>query len=415
MIVHRFLAWVQSAPPAARAAGTAALARVFLESDLDPVERADAEAALMLALDDPDDRVRGALADALRTSADAPRAIVVALAADKPEIACKVLASSPLVSEAELIHHLATGGEQVQSAIAQRFELPAPVAAALAEVGEKAALVALARNGSAVIPDFALARMVDRHGEEAALRDALLQRPDLSLSARQALAAKLTRQLNEDHGHSSGIGRGDDLPGEAAERATLSLAASASEDDLVELAQHLRRSGQLTARLLLRAMVLGHTDLAAALVSELSGIDRRRAAGLLSGSRGAGFAAVYRKAGLPARLERVFVEVVDAHREILKRDGFIMGPRLAREVAARVLERCAVLSQPGFETLGVMLRRIEAEAAREDARQRHQARAVEDWSREMVRAALAHDGSAAGIVLSEARVEVSRTVRSEAA
>jgi uncharacterized protein (DUF2336 family) len=415
MIVHRFLAWVQSAPPAARAAGTAALARVFLESDLDAAERADAEAALMLALDDPDDGVRAALADALRMSADAPRAIVVALAADKPEIACKVLGSSPLVSEAELIHHLATGGPEVQAAIAQRFELAAPVAAALAEVGEKPALLALARNVSVAIPSFALARMVERHGDEAALREALLQRPDLSLSVRQALAAKLTRQLHEGHALPSMIGRGDDLPGEAAERATLTLAATASEEDLAELARHLRQSGQLTARLLLRAMVLGHMDLAAALVAELSGIDRRRASGLLSGSRGAGFAAVYRKAGLPARLERVFVEVVDAHREILKRDGFTMGPRLARDVAARVLEHCAVLSQPGFETLGMMLRRIEAEAAREDARQRHQARAVEDWSKAMVRAALGHDSTARDSGVLDTRVEVTLTDKSEAA
>jgi uncharacterized protein (DUF2336 family) len=415
MIVHRFLAWVLSAPPAARAAGTAALTRVYLESDLDPVERADAEAALMLALDDPDDGVRSALAEALRVSPDAPPAIVVALAADKPEIACKVLASSPLVSEAELIHHLATGEESIQTAIAQRFELSAPVAAALAEVGERAALIALARNGSADIPAFALARMAERHGDDADLREALLQHPDLSLSVRQALAAKLSRQLHEGDALSGVIGRGDDLSGEASERATLTLAVSASEDELAELARHLRRSGQLTARLLLRAMVLGHMDLAAALVAELSGIDLARARGMLAGSRGAGFAAVYRKAGLPASLERVFVEVVEAHREILKRDGLAMGPRLARDVAARVLERCAVLSQPGFETLGVMMRRIEAEAAREDARQRHQARAIEDWSRAMVQAALAYDPTSRDIGASETIVEVTRIDRSAAA
>ncbi len=53
------------------------------------------------------------------------------------------------------------------------------MAAAIAEVAEAEAVVALATNPSAQIPAFSLARMVERHGDDPAMRDALMARDDL--------------------------------------------------------------------------------------------------------------------------------------------------------------------------------------------------------------------------------------------
>ena len=100
MIVRQFLQWVRTAEAAERAEATSALARAYLYSDLTPDDRAAAEGAMILLLDDPSPLVRFALADALGASADAPAAVVHALVNDQPDIA--VVRAGALAAAARL-------------------------------------------------------------------------------------------------------------------------------------------------------------------------------------------------------------------------------------------------------------------------------------------------------------------------
>src|ERR1700738_3947602 len=135
MIVRQFLQWVRTAPAADRADATSALARAYLYSDLSTDDRVAAEGAMLMLLDDVSPLVRGALAQALAGSAEAPPAVVLALVGDLPEIAAVVLERSPLLIDADLVDHVGAGASWAQAAIARRRPLPRPVAAALAEVG----------------------------------------------------------------------------------------------------------------------------------------------------------------------------------------------------------------------------------------------------------------------------------------
>src|SRR5881409_927814 len=74
--------WVRNAPAAERGDATAALARAYLYSALSPDDRAAAEGALIMLLDDPSPLVRAALAKALAFSEFAPPAVILGLAAD---------------------------------------------------------------------------------------------------------------------------------------------------------------------------------------------------------------------------------------------------------------------------------------------------------------------------------------------
>ena len=91
MIVRHFLQWVRTATAGERADATSALARALLFSDLSRDDRIAAEGALVMLLDDPSPLVRGAMAEALASSADAPPAVILALASDQPDIAAIVL------------------------------------------------------------------------------------------------------------------------------------------------------------------------------------------------------------------------------------------------------------------------------------------------------------------------------------
>ena len=76
MIVRQFLHWLRNAPPGERAEATSALARAYLHSDLSESDRAAAEGAMIMLLDDPSPLVRQALAEVFAGSEHAPPHVI---------------------------------------------------------------------------------------------------------------------------------------------------------------------------------------------------------------------------------------------------------------------------------------------------------------------------------------------------
>ena len=187
MIVRQFLQWMRTAAAAERGEATAALARAYLYSDLSSDDRAAAEGALIMLLDDPSPLVRADLARALAFSENSPPAVILGLAADQPEIASWVLEHSPLLLDADLVDAVATGEARTQTAIANRSDLPCSVAAAIAEVGCAEACLVLIENPTASIAAFSLDRLIARFGHLAVIREAMLQREDLPAITRHVL------------------------------------------------------------------------------------------------------------------------------------------------------------------------------------------------------------------------------------
>ena len=369
MIVRQFLHWIRTAPAGERAAATSALARAYLFSDLNPDDRAAAEGAMIMLLDDVSPLVRRALAEALGSSQTAPPAVVQALAADQPDIAVIVIERSPLFIDADLVDLVATGAPSVQAAIARRVPLQCAVAAALAEVGSAESCLELLENPDAEIAQFSIDRMVERFGHVAAIREALFARDDLPAPTRHALVSKLSTTLADfvaardwlDTEHAQRVAQ------EACEKATSALAASTPADDAQPLIRHLCASGQLTAGLILRGLLSGNIAMFEQALAELSGVPLARVRGFVHDNRGAGFRAIFDRAGLPPSTWPAFRAAVEAMREArhLAEPG---ASGLRRRMVERVLTGCERAEIGEIEPLLTLLRRFATEAAREEAR-----------------------------------------------
>jgi uncharacterized protein (DUF2336 family) len=370
MIVRDFLDWIRSAPAGKRAEATGALARAYLYSGLSYEDAAAAEGALLMLLDDPSPLVRQALADALAASAQAPPAIMLTLAADQPQIAAPVLALSPLLVDADLVDAVATGGGVVQAAIASRAFLPRAVAAAIAEVGTAESCLVLLENSDADIAPFSIDRVVARYGHLAVIREALLARQDVSTTTRLTLVTKLSETLTGfvtarqwiEPDHARRIAR------EACEKATIVLAAETSTRQMRPLVRHLRLSGQLTAGLILRALLSGNLVLFEEALAELADVPLERVASLVHDRGNAGFRALFDEARLPPSTYPAFKEAIEAMREgdLLSEPGG--AARLKRRMIERVLTRCEDEVPGELAPLLTLLRRFATEAAREEAR-----------------------------------------------
>jgi uncharacterized protein (DUF2336 family) len=381
MIVRQFLQWVRTAPAGERAEATGALARAFLYSDLPPEDRAAVEGAMITLIDDPSPLVRQALADTLASSPDAPHAVVHALASDQADIAAVVLARSPLFIDAELVDFVATGDCPLQAAIAARAPVQCAVAAAIAEVGAAEACLIAIENPYADIAPSSIDRIIERFGHLGAIREALLERADLPLAARQALVRLLSSKLADFVADRAWLARerADEVVREACEKATVTIAALGA-DDTRPLIRHLRVSGQLNAGLVLRALLSGNMAMFEDALAELSELPLARVQALVHGRGSAGFRAVFDKAGLPATTYVAFREALAAIREAELNgefsgeffgsfDSAVSGAsRLKRRMVERVLTSCERADLGDIEPLLILLRRFAAEAAREDAR-----------------------------------------------
>ncbi len=370
MIVRDFLQWVRTAPANSRAEATSALARAYLYSDLSADDLAAAEGAMLMLLDDPSPLVRRALADALAASPSAPPAVIIALAADQPQIAAPVYALSPLFVDADLVDAVATGAAAVQAAIANRAALPCSVAAAIAEVGSAESCLLLVENPTAELAPLSIDRIVERFGHLAAIRESLLLRDDVPAATRQTLVARLSATLA---GFVAGrawldADRAERIARDACEKATITIAAATPESELRPLIRHLCAGGQLTAGLILRALLSGNIALFEEAMAELTDLPLGRVSALVFDRGSVGFRALFDRAQLPASTYPAFKEAIEALREgvILHEPGG--ASRLRRRMIERVLTRCEDADVGELAPLLTLLRRFATEAAREEAR-----------------------------------------------
>jgi uncharacterized protein (DUF2336 family) len=375
MVFEQFLQRTQSAPLEARCRATAALVRSYLNGHADPHEREEMEAVMTLLLDDPAPEIQIELARALAPEKGAPRHVILALVDASDAVSSLILQHSPVLIEAELVEFIAEGTVSAQCAIAARAWLPPALSAALAEVGECDALVVLAENLTASVPDFSLAKMAERYGHDGRLREAMLVRAHLPLEVRHQLMTALSKSLAD-----LAIGRNwmradraTTASEEAKDKSTVQMAAAASTTELPEFVEHLRATGQLTTTLLLRAATHGNVRFLMEALSVLSGLPRRRVESLIVDGRDSACRALFDKAGLPQRVFPAFLAALDVQRELATEMGLQMPShaehhRFASRVVERVLTKCAAHSSDEQRDLIVLLRRFATEAQRDAAR-----------------------------------------------
>ena len=385
MNIRQFLACTQSTSAGRRAEAASALTRAYLYGNLEADAAWEAKTAILALLDDPAPVVRRAMAEACAASARAPRPLVVALASDQTEVACLVLAASPVLTDADLVDAAAMGCETIRATIAARHHLSHAVAGALAEIGGADTLAVLARNPTARITTGRMLRMVERHGGDAGVREALLARADLPIEVRHAVGARLARTLSDFVTACGWLSpdRSARMSREAGERTVLELCDGAGAAATARIVKHLRGTGQLNAGLILRAILSGQMAFAETAFADLTGLEHARVGTLLREPRG--IADLHRRAGLAEALLPAVVAALSAWREAADGTSTLRGVGLSRRMIERAITACE--DMPFSEMQGVMalLTRYEAEAARDEARAVARAIAEEALAREAAR------------------------------
>lgn len=374
MIIQHFLQWKDSANVTRRKAAAAALGRAYLYSELEFEDRCAAEAALTVLLDDPSEKVRYALAEAICTSANAPVQVVNALANDQYEIASLIITRSPIIHDRDLVARVQTAEKRLQVAIANRPQVSNKLAQAIAAKGCAEAAVALLDNFNAQICAECRRQIVVRHVDSAKVRGALLRdaklEPELRLkimkAASQALSTMKLFGVRRNNGTAELVLR------DAEQQALAHMAGQTNNDNVDDLIEALRVGGDLTTQLLIRVACQGKMDFLARVIASLSGQTTQRVTSILVNERSNQLYALLTKAGFSAVVQPVFANSIALWRDVAQ--GRIVAG--AQEVTRQVMERLESEKenrQPAAnDDILALLRSIYLETMRDNAK-RHAA------------------------------------------
>ena len=375
MVVDRFFIWVTEATSEQKLRAVDALVAAYFDTRVDEDEREALEAAMMLVAEDPDRDVRRRLAEILAEVDAAPRHLLLTLLEDHPIVAEPIAARSEALIDPELIDVVVHGVAEIRRAVARRRRVGPTVAVALAEAGDRDACIALLANAGADLPPIALERIVERFGEFSDVRKVLLARPHVPITVRHRVLEKLAEAIETLVVVKSWMGpeRAGAATRESREKATIALAGNATAAETVVLVEHLRRTGQLTTRLLLRAACVGDLRFVEEALALLADMPTPRVAALVADGRESAIRALYRRAAMPDRAWPAFLAAIEVHRTLLAETGGLDGrpgdrARFSRRLVERVLTRFTAFERRDADDLLVLLRRYAADAARDHVR-----------------------------------------------
>ncbi|SIQ11371.1 Uncharacterized conserved protein, DUF2336 family [Rhizobium sp. RU20A] len=263
-------------------------------------------------LDDPSPKVRLALAEAIADSADAPRSLILPLAADQPEVAYTVIFRSPVLTDDDLVDLAARGTAELRGVIAARRQISPGISAAIVEIGGLAEMLILLDNDNAVLTPRTLRRIAERFGHVPEARERLLAHSALPSDVRHILIEKVGQALALSGLVRAVVGgeRVDRIAREACDTAAVEMAGTSPQAELPRLVAHLRDTGRLTPAFLLHALVSGRIDFFATAIVILSTVDERRVRSILSDGRLHAIRALFQSAGLTQELGALFAEGV---------------------------------------------------------------------------------------------------------
>ncbi len=249
--------------------------------------RDNAIGTLMVLVNDETERVRGAIADAVKDMPGMPHALIARLARDiSIAVAEPVIRLSPVLTDHDLLALVSSPpGPATVIAVARRPGLAAQVAQVIAEGDNAEAISALLANRTAAISEHTLDKLIGRAALQVDWHPALVRRPRLSAKAARELAEFVTGQVLQE------LAARADLPADLARTLAHTLGASLASlgnagggaggganvdppslEQAVTLAHAMGKSGQLSEDSLISAARRGEARLCTAMLAATAGV-----------------------------------------------------------------------------------------------------------------------------------------------
>ena len=331
---------LQGVTAESRANAVQKIGRGIRSAELNPAERTFATKLMDRICADVSDLVRRALSVTLQNSKNLPRQVALTLIEDIDSIAAPVLASSPILTDDDLVAVLKSGAADKIRAVAQRKTISLHVSHAIVSYGDGVATARLAANDGALISHETAEMIADLHADDDLIREAALSRHDMPPAVVSKLiehsADKVQANLKTYPGMTDS--RADRIAKGTRERAHSYVVGGTWPDDrLRDYTKALDRSGKLTPNLILRAAGRGDIRFTVIGLSVLAGQTVAKARLMVFASSGLGVKALALRARFTAAQIELLTACVQTYTSVESESRALTPAKFQLTVAERLI------------------------------------------------------------------------------
>lgn len=276
-------------------------------------EQAALYAALIGFLDDPSVKVRAALAYGLLHAIEAPRPVLLALLQDSAVISRAVAQYSPALIDADLIGLIRVADVPMLHAVALRERISGRVAEALIARDERLVTLRLLQRAEVPVPAELLTAAAFACGvEDAEIRGALLDRPDLPGTARLALVDAAAAAIGNARIVRGAVApkRLERIMRDATNTALSAIGEREASAGRAPYAGELVANQRISTRVMLHAVVNGHVLFFADCIAELCQMPRDKVFTLLETGSRAALNALLARCGLNEAVRNMIARLI---------------------------------------------------------------------------------------------------------
>ncbi len=323
-----------------RANAVQKIGREIRTAQMNAAEKAFAAKLMDRICADVSDLVRRALSVTLQNSQNLPRHIALSLIEDIDSIAAPILASSPILTDDDLVRVLRSGAADKIRAVAQRKTISLHISHAIVSFGDGIATARLAANDGALISPETAEMIANLHADDDLIREAALSRHDMPPAVVSKLieysADKVEVNLKTYPGMSDSRARS--VAEGTRERAhNYFIGRNWPDNRLRDYAKALDKSGKLTPRVILRAAGRGDIRFAIMGLSLLAGQTVAKTRLMVLASSGLGLKALSLKARFNASQIELLTACVKTYLSVERENRALTPTRFQLLVAERLV------------------------------------------------------------------------------
>jgi uncharacterized protein (DUF2336 family) len=325
-----------------RANAVQKIGRNLRDAKMNAAERAFATKLMDRICADVSDLVRRALSVTLQNSRNLPRHIARTLIEDIDSIAVPILASSPVLTDQDLVQVLQSGAADKIRAVAQRKTISIHVSHAIVSFGDSAATARLAVNDGALISPETATMIADLHADDDLIRDAALSRYDIPPAVITKLiehsASKIEMNLKVYPGMSDS--QAAQLSRDTRSRAqSYVIGKNWPQNRLRDYARALDKSGKLTPRLILRCAGRGDIRFTVMGLSILAGQTLAKTRLMVCASSGLGLKALALRGRFSGPQLELLTACVKTYMMVERENRALSAAKFQRVVAERLISQ----------------------------------------------------------------------------
>lgn len=289
---------------------------------LPEAERMAAEALARALVVDAIERVRRALAEAVRHARFLPRDIALKIAHDVDPVACPFLEVTEVFSEGDWQQLVLTISRGARIAVARRTSMSEGLARALAEVRDTVIAETLIGNGAAPLTAPVCHLLMERFVDSPWVIEKLADRAGLAADVATALCLRVSAVARDKLNRTYGLADfTEPVIAEAETDAVLQVVREAPDTRLLALAEQLNQDGKLTPLLLIAALREGHLAFFLAAFSVLAETPLAKVNSLMLHEGAAPVTRALSQARIPAAMHDDFWEALQEARQRAKPAG----------------------------------------------------------------------------------------------